>query len=128
MCTVKIQALAGIIKEIYFKINKEMFICFEVNHSLRFQFQLDSPLHVPVPRPMVKYSVRTFCAKTLSTKHAAASTDPAMVTARQPYLFTKELEIGPAKQQTHYAILEKGKPPTVLSPVRILYLINQARH
>ena len=87
-----------------------MFICFEVNPSLHLQFQLDHPLHVPVPRPVVKYSVRTFCAKTLSTRHAPARKDPAMVTARQPYLFTNELEIGPAKQQTHDAILEKGKP------------------
>jgi hypothetical protein len=42
--------------------------------------------------------------------HTAARKDPAMVTARQPYLFTKELEIGPAKQQqTHDTILEKGQ-------------------
>jgi hypothetical protein len=59
---------------------------------------------------MVKYSVKTFFAKTLSTKYAPARKDPAMVTARQPYLFTNELEIGPAKQQTHDAILEKRKP------------------
>ena len=89
MCAVKIQALAGIVKEIYFKVNKKIFVCFEVTH----------PVHVPVPRPMVKYSVRTFCAKTLSTKHAPARNAPAMVTARQPYLFTNELEIGPVKQQ-----------------------------
>jgi hypothetical protein len=59
---------------------------------------------------VVKQSVKTFWAKTLSTKHAPAKKDPAMVTARQPYLFTKALEIGPAKQQqTHDAILEKGQ-------------------
>ena len=88
-----------------------MFICFEVNPSLHLQFQLDHPLHVPVPRPVVKYSVRTFCAKTLSTRHAPARKDPAMVTARQPYLFTNEPEIGPTKQQqTHDATFEKGKP------------------
>jgi hypothetical protein len=40
-----------------------------------------------------------------------------MVTARQPYLFTKELEIGPAKQQIHDAILEKGKPLLYYLPV-----------
>ena len=103
MCTVRIQVLADIVKEIYFKVNKENLLFFfffgEVKHCLHSQFQLDHPLHVPVPRPMVKYSVRTFCAKTLSTRHAPARKAPAMVTARQPYLFTKELEIGPAKQQ-----------------------------
>jgi hypothetical protein len=88
---------------------------------------LDHPLNAPVPRPIVKYSVRTFCAKTLSTKHAAARKDPAMVTARQPYLFTNELEMGPAKQQTRYAILEKGKTPSILSPDHNLYLTNQVR-
>jgi hypothetical protein len=68
-------------------------------------------MHVPVPRPTVKYSVRTFRAKTLSTRHAPASKDPTIVTARQPYLFTNKLEIGPAKQQqTLNAILETGKP------------------
>jgi hypothetical protein len=39
-----------------------------------------------------------------------------MVTARQPYLFTKELEIGPAKQQqTHDAILGKGQTCRVIT-------------
>jgi len=110
MCTVKNQTLAVVVKKIYFKVNKEIFICFGVNHPLHLQFQLDRPFHLPVPRPMVKYSVRTFCAKTLSTKHAPARKDPAMVTARQPYLFTNELEIGPEIQkQTHDTILEKGK-------------------
>jgi hypothetical protein len=32
-----------------------------------------------------------------------------MVTARQPYLFTNELEIGPAQQVTREAILENAK-------------------
>jgi hypothetical protein len=54
---------------------------------------------------MVKYSVRIFRAKTLNTMHTAASSDPAMVTARQPYLFTNELEIGPAKQQQTLIII-----------------------
>jgi hypothetical protein len=55
----------------------------------------------------VKYNVTTFCAKTLSTKHTKERTAPAMVTARQPYLFTNELEIGPA-EVTQEAILENA--------------------
>lgn len=40
-------------------------------------------------------SVNTFCAKTLTSKKAAAISEPAMVTERQPYLLTNEDDIGP---------------------------------
>lgn len=42
-------------------------------------------------------SVNTFCAKKLRKRQAEASRAPAIVTARQPYLLTKEDEIGPSK-------------------------------
>lgn len=63
----------------------------------RLRLRMDHSVYLPAPSPIVKYSVITFCAKTLSTKHTKARTAPAMVTARQPYLFTNELEIGPAQ-------------------------------
>lgn len=40
-------------------------------------------------------SVNTFGAMTLARRHAEATMAPAIVTARQPYLLTKEDEIGP---------------------------------
>lgn len=51
----------------------------------------------PVPTPIVKYSVTTFFAKMLKTKQKKPKMAPAMVTGLHPYLFTKELEIGPEK-------------------------------
>lgn len=42
-------------------------------------------------------SVNTFGAMTLSRRHDEAIMAPAIVTARQPYLLTNELEIGPVK-------------------------------
>lgn len=45
------------------------------------------------------YSVKTFVAKTLSIKQIPAIIVPAIVTARHPYLLTKALENGPAKEQ-----------------------------
>lgn len=45
--------------------------------------------------PMVNISVVTFVAYTLHDKQPAANIDPDIVTARQPYLFTNEDEIGP---------------------------------
>jgi hypothetical protein len=44
-----------------------------------------------------------------------ASTDPAIVTVRQPYLFTNELEIGPTKQETNEAISENRDPAEQVS-------------
>lgn len=43
----------------------------------------------------MKYKVVTFWAKTLKNTQIAARIDPAIVTGRQPYLFTNALEIGP---------------------------------
>lgn len=40
-------------------------------------------------------SAKTFGARTLIARQADARIAPAIVTARQPYLFTKEDEIGP---------------------------------
>jgi len=45
--------------------------------------------------PMVKYRVRTLVANMLKMRHIVARTAPPIVTARQPYLFTKILERGP---------------------------------
>lgn len=42
-------------------------------------------------------SVNTFGAKKLTKRHAEASRAPAIVTALQPYLLTKEDEIGPSE-------------------------------
>lgn len=40
-------------------------------------------------------STKTLGAKTLAERHAEAKMAPAIVTDRQPYLLTKEDEIGP---------------------------------
>lgn len=44
-------------------------------------------------------SVNTFGAMTLTKRHDEAIMAPAIVTARQPYLLTKEDEIGPGKKK-----------------------------
>lgn len=44
---------------------------------------------------MVNMSVVTQLAYTLHNKQPAANIDPAIVTARHPYLLTNEDEIGP---------------------------------
>lgn len=51
-------------------------------------------------------SVNTFCAYTLTRRQAAATIDPAIVTARQPYLFTNEDEIGPIAQSNQLLLLK----------------------
>lgn len=48
--------------------------------------------------PIVKYNVRTLVANMLITKHTEANTAPATVTAWQPYLSTKILDIGPEEK------------------------------
>lgn len=57
--------------------------------------------------PIVMMSVNTFCAQKLTKRHADATKAPAIVTARQPYLFTNEDEIGPMSKY------EKRKVPLV---------------
>lgn len=44
---------------------------------------------------MVMYSVNNEVANMLTNKQLLASTAPAIVTTRQPYLFTKILATGP---------------------------------
>lgn len=51
--------------------------------------------YIPVRIPIVKNSVSTFGANVLSMRPNAAITDPAIVTARQPYLLVRPLAIGP---------------------------------
>jgi hypothetical protein len=46
---------------------------------------------------MVMYKVITELANILATKQKPANMAPAMVTERQPYLFTKTLATGPVK-------------------------------
>lgn len=48
--------------------------------------------------PMLKYRKTKLLANILINKHKLASIAPAMVTTRQPYLFTKILATGPVKQ------------------------------
>lgn len=45
--------------------------------------------------PIVMMSVKTFRARTLTARQPEARIAPAIVTDRQPYLLTKEDEIGP---------------------------------
>lgn len=49
----------------------------------------------PVPTPIVINNVKTFFANTLSIRQHPASKAPAIVTARHPYRFTNDDEIGP---------------------------------
>lgn len=44
------------------------------------------------------YRINTLLANTLAIKQILASMAPAMVTTRQPYLFTKILAMGPVKR------------------------------
>lgn len=46
---------------------------------------------------MVKYRIITLLANTLAIMQILASMAPAIVTTRQPYLFTKILAMGPVK-------------------------------
>lgn len=48
---------------------------------------------------MVKYRVIRLLANTLAIKQTLASMAPAMVTKRQPYLFTKTLAMGPVRKK-----------------------------
>lgn len=48
--------------------------------------------------PIVIMSVKTFVAKTLHRRHADAHIEPAIVTERQPNLFTNVDEIGPVRR------------------------------
>lgn len=54
--------------------------------------------------PIVIMSVRTFFAQTLIKRQAEANIEPAIVTARQPYLLTNEDEIGPDNNQNFLVI------------------------
>lgn len=49
----------------------------------------------PVPMPIVKINVSTFCAQTLTIRHTPARKAPAIVTALQPNLLTNDDDIGP---------------------------------
>jgi hypothetical protein len=95
---------------------------------VRIRFWMDHPVYLPAPSPIVKYNVMTFWAKTLSTKHTKARTAPAMVTARQPYLFTKELEMGPTQVKhedrdcSSYTIIHV--PCTTMKRKRKLYRLG----
>lgn len=50
---------------------------------------------LPVPNPSVMYKKMMLVANTLIARQKPASTAPAIVTGRHPYLFTRELDIGP---------------------------------
>lgn len=57
----------------------------------------------------------------LSTMHTAARNDPAMVTARQPYLFTNELEIGPENNRRHMTpSWRRDKPCSIITRSHLL--------
>lgn len=59
----------------------------------------------PVPTPTVKYRTRTLGAQTVAKRQQLASIEPAIVTVRQPNLFTNILDIGPwEKNEMNYLI------------------------
>lgn len=57
--------------------------------------------------PIVIMSVNTFFANTLLRRQVAAHIEPAIVTLRQPYLFTNVDEIGPRPATQNRKIKQK---------------------
>ena len=57
-------------------------------------------MHIPVHNPTVTYKVETLGVAALIARPAAASNDPAMVTARHPKRLTRTEAMGPTPRVT----------------------------
>ncbi len=65
--------------------------------GLKFNSQNENKVTIPPMTPKLKYMNQMLGANMLRMKPQEATIDPAMVTARHPYLFVSALAIGPGR-------------------------------